>query len=58
MTVADYIARNKYGFRSAEKALTNIMEPVYLEHLSKIAKPNSTKVVVDEILVNQQLNIK
>ena len=58
MTVADYIAHNKYGFRSAEKALTNIMEPVYLEHLSKIAKPNSTKVVVDEILVNQQLNIK
>lgn len=58
MCVADYIAHNKYGFRSAEKAFANIMEPIYLEHLSKMAQPYNTKVIIDRNFVNQQLNIK
>lgn len=58
MTVADYIAHHKYGFRSAEKAFANIMEPVYLEHSSMTAQQTSTTVIIDNEFVNQQLKTK
>lgn len=58
MTVADYIAHHKFGFRSAEKAFANIMEPVYFEHSSMTAQQTRTTVVIDKEFVNQQLKTK
>ncbi|MCR4848504.1 MAG: hypothetical protein K5920_06645 [Bacteroidales bacterium] len=58
MTVADYIAHHKYGFRSAEKAFAKIMKPVYFEHSSMTTQQNTTTVVIDKEFVNQQLKIK
>ena len=56
MSVADYVANNKYGFRSAELAFTNIMEPVYFKHSKMTVHGKSKTVVIDKEYVNQCLN--
>lgn len=58
MTIADFIAHHKYGFRSAVKALVDIMLSVYFQHSTIISQESKTRVIIDKNYVNQHLKSK